>query len=280
LRGGGFSSDGERVSPKITAGVTPVQGFTVYGLYAEGYRAPAVTEALIAGLHPFPAVFTFLPNPGLRPEVGKTLEAGVNLKYDSLFTKDDRFRAKANVFRNNVSNYIDLAMIPFIGPIGPCPVPPFCFQYQNIAQARLEGVEFESTYDAGSWFAGLSGHHIRGRNVTAGVALLTVPPDQIATTLGARFFDRKFTAALRWAAVAAKRDVPAGAIKTPAYDLVNLYFAYQPHEDIVAALSIENLLDRYYFNYLDVQTARIPARGLTVKGSLKFRFSDKTLGKG
>ena len=52
LDGGGFHSDGDRASPKATVGITPLRGFTVYGTYAEGYRAPAVTETLIFGLHP------------------------------------------------------------------------------------------------------------------------------------------------------------------------------------------------------------------------------------
>ena len=42
---------GDRFSPKITIGVTPVAGFTPYVSYAEGYRAPSITETLIAGGH-------------------------------------------------------------------------------------------------------------------------------------------------------------------------------------------------------------------------------------
>lgn len=278
LEGGGASSQGDRVSPKITVGVKPIQGITVYGTYAEGYRAPAVTEALISGMHPFPAVFFFLPNPTLRPEVGKTYEAGVNVKFDNVISTGDRLRAKVNVFQNLVDDYIDLVFVPFIGPFGQCPTPPFCFQYQNITKARIEGVEFEGTYDAGAWFLGLSASRMHGVDETANAPLLTVPPHQVTTTLGARFFDRKLEVALRWAAVAAKRDVPAGAIPTASYNLFHLYAGYQINPDMIAALSVENLFDKYYFSYLDAQTARIPARGLTVKGSLKIRFSDKTLG--
>jgi hemoglobin/transferrin/lactoferrin receptor protein len=51
------STRGDRVSPKITIGVSPVPWFTVYGSYAEGYRAPAVTETLISAQHPGPAPF-------------------------------------------------------------------------------------------------------------------------------------------------------------------------------------------------------------------------------
>ena len=73
-------------------------------------------------------------------------------------------------------------------------------------------------------------------------------------------------------------DTPAGALPAPSAELVHLYAGYRVHEDILAAVSVENLLDQYYFHYLDAQSARMPARGLTVKGSLRVRFSDKTLG--
>ncbi len=44
-------SDGDRFSPKVTVGITPFAGFTPYVSYAEGYRAPSITETLIAGAH-------------------------------------------------------------------------------------------------------------------------------------------------------------------------------------------------------------------------------------
>ena len=54
-----------------------------------------------------------------RPEVGKNKEAGLNLKYDDIFTAGDSFRGKFNVFRNDVDGYIDLVAST------PIPVPPF-----------------------------------------------------------------------------------------------------------------------------------------------------------
>ena len=53
-------------------------------------------------------LFCFLPNPNLRPEVGKNKEIGLNLKYNDIFTSGDSFRGKFNVFRNDVDDYIDL----------------------------------------------------------------------------------------------------------------------------------------------------------------------------
>jgi len=51
---GDVESDGNRLSPRITAGVKPFEstglhGLQVYGTYAEGYRSPSVIETLITG---------------------------------------------------------------------------------------------------------------------------------------------------------------------------------------------------------------------------------------
>jgi hemoglobin/transferrin/lactoferrin receptor protein len=278
LKGGGFNSSGDRVSPKFTLGFKPIQGITVYGTYAEGYRAPAVTETLISGTHPPPALFFFLPNPTLKPEVGKTLEAGINVKFDGVINPEDRLRAKINVFQNRVDDYINLTFVPFVGP-GLCPAPPFCFQYQNIAQARIEGAEFEGSYDAGPWYIRLSASRINGKDEATGGPLLTIPPSQVTTTLGARFLDRKLEVAVRWQHLAAKdaANIPAGAIPTGSAELVHLYAGYKINPDTVAAISVENLLDKYYFDYLGAQVSRVPSRGLTVKGSLRIRFSDLTI---
>lgn len=306
FEGGGFSNSGDRVSPKITIGVTPIRGITPYVTYAEGYRAPAITETLVAGLHPSSAApFVFMPNPLLDPEVGKTKEAGVNFKYDDLFSKGDAFRAKINVYRNDVDNYIDQVGIPLGGTgvggitcVGAAPPTPFCLQYQNIAQARLQGIEFESVYDQGLWFAGLAASHVRGENVQTGAPLATVPPDSMTTTVGARFFERKMVLALRWQAFDAKKlsDIPLNLsgdptfLPTPAYSLVNVYASYQINPDVLATFAIENLFDKQYAPYTSSfpvnagpgtpSALSIPGPGITVKGALKIRFGDDFFKRG
>lgn len=255
------STGGDRFSPKITVGVTPVAGFTPYVSYAEGYRAPSITETLISGAHATgggPAffvcpdgttgLFCFLPNPNLRPEVGKNKEAGVNLKYDNVFTAADSFRGKFNVFRNDVTDYIDAVAF------GLTPVPPFgsfnrWYQYQNIAQARIEGVEWETMYDAGLWYLGVSGHLMRGKNVQTGVGLSTIIPRKVTTTAGVRLLERKLVLAAQWSSFAGNTDIPAGYLPATSYELVNLYLTYNATRDIVLTASIDNLLNQYYRPY-------------------------------
>jgi hemoglobin/transferrin/lactoferrin receptor protein len=264
LDSGNVSGGGDRFSPKITVGVTPVAGFTPYVSYAEGYRAPSITETLIAGEHatgggpplfPCPSgnvgLFCFLPNSALRPEVGKNKEAGLNLKYNDVFTSGDSFRGKINGFRNDVDDYIDL--------VGSTPIPAILvavpglfsqfFQYQNITHARIEGVEAETLYDAGTWFVGVAGHLIRGKNTVTNIGLSTITPRKITTTGGVRLLDRRLTISAQWSSFGANIDLPAGYLPSTSYELVNLYVTYQATRDITFTASIDNLLNQYYRPY-------------------------------
>jgi hemoglobin/transferrin/lactoferrin receptor protein len=294
---GNGGSSGDRISPKATLGITPVEWFTVYGTYAEGYRAPAVTEVFVSGVHPGGFSFIFLPNLGLSPEIGKTKEIGINIKQDGLFVANDALRIKANIYQNDITDFIEQRSIGFAqqGQGGIlCTSFVGCIQYQNVPSARIRGAEFESNYDAGDWFLGVAASTQKGQDLTKNVPLVKIYPAQVATTVGARVWDRKVTMAVRWLAVAAKdaSEIPppegalssALALPTPAYNVVNLYLDYRPNDDTILALGIDNLFDQYYVKYLDLRTQTTafgsnnlipsPSPGITFKGSLKVRFGD------
>jgi hemoglobin/transferrin/lactoferrin receptor protein len=285
-------TSGERLSPKFTLGVTPWSWLTLYGTYAEGYRAPTVTEALVSGPHPLPfntggTMFYFLPNPGLQAEIGKNKEVGINIKKDDLFVAGDKLRAKLNYYQNDVENYIE--QVTFGDSTGTiCPIPgrpTTCFpynwgvpgyaQYQNVQEARLKGFEFEGTYDARKWFLGLAGQISEGEvtsGIYAGQPLSSIQPDQVTATLGFRFLEEKLTVAVRWTAVAAvtASDLPVNSVfeSTDSFNLVSVYAGYQPNENMLWRLSVENLLNEQYTQYENF----LPSAGLTVKGALTVRF--------
>ena len=155
------------------------------------------------------------------------------------------------MFRNDVTDYIDL--------VGSTPRPPILvpvpglfsqfFQYQNIAQARIEGVEAETMYDAGLWYVGVAGHLIRGKNVATNIGLATITPRKITTTGGVRLLDRRLILAAQWSSFGANNDVPVGYLPSTGYELVNLYLTWNATKDIVFSASIDNLLNQYYRPY-------------------------------
>lgn len=265
-------TSGDRFSPKITVGVTPFEWITFYATYAEGYRAPSVTEALVNGEHPSVSPyfsFGFLPNPDLKAEVGKNKEIGVNLKFNDIFAKGDKFRAKANLYRNDVSDYIDIDYMT--GSVPACAAAGWmlCYQYQNVAEAQLQGFEFESMYDAGIWFLGFNATVSSGDNQTTNEPLVSVMPNNVATTLGARLFDKRLQASVRWQWVAAKteEDLPPDSAVEPtdSFNLINAYLSYQATEWVTAQFALENLLNEQYTVYQQF----VPSAGITFKAGLK-----------
>jgi hemoglobin/transferrin/lactoferrin receptor protein len=292
LSGGGNSSGGTHLSPKLTIGITPIRGIEFYGTSAQGYRAPSVTETLIEGVHPFPS-FTFLPNPDLIAETAHNWETGVNVKYDNVFRPGDSVRGKATVFTNLVDNFIDLeqvgepiltSFVPGI-PNSACPsLPPgLCipfqpFQYVNVNQARLSGVELETGYDWGSGFATFEGSAINGKNLETGNSLTTVPPYRASGTLGFRFLDdHSLVAGIRLTAVGASpKNVPTatdggGPLPTAGYGLVDLFASYAYNDRVSANFSVNNLLNKEYTQFLNVE----PNPGITVKGGITIKFAEK-----
>jgi hemoglobin/transferrin/lactoferrin receptor protein len=283
LDGGGVHADGSRVSPKLTVGVEPIKGIEFYGTYAEGYRAPSITETLIQGSHPFP-IFNILPNPSLRPEVARNLEAGVNIQYDDVLNAGDSFRAKISVFQNDIDDYIDTVAV---GPVYNVPVvpgmparlcafvPSLCLigvqdqQYQNIAQARLQGAELEAAYDWGRGFITVAGAIIDGENEATGDPLNSVYPDRLSATLGFRLLDDKLTLGTRLTFVADSESEVTNPTK--GYGLVDLFASYRYDENISGDVTIQNAFDRQYVQYQNSQASP----GLTAKFGLTVKFASR-----
>lgn len=290
LQGGGLGSGGDRLSPKITVGVTPWAGIELYGTYAEGYRAPSVTETLIAGIHPFPA-FTILPNPALKPEVAHNVEGGVNLKFNDVLTPGDSFRAKVNGFFNTVDNFIEfqavgptylvpaLAGIPQAAcngvrvPRFPCVIPITSFQYVNARQADLSGVEVEGAYDWGTGFVSVAASHIEGVDPRTKRTFNTIPPDRVSATLGLRFLDSRLTLGSRLTFVDERLNTNAGTtiLSTKAYALWDMFASYQANDVVRADLTVQNVLDKRYTQYLNL----LPNPGRVVKVAVTMKFATR-----
>ncbi|WP_342643506.1 TonB-dependent hemoglobin/transferrin/lactoferrin family receptor [Rhodoligotrophos ferricapiens] len=266
ITGEPVDNEGDRISPKVTVAVKPfyqyLEGLEFYGTYAEGYRAPSVTETLISGIHPPPATFPFLPNPDLKPETAKTFEVGLNFKYNGLFTGDDALRIKTAVFQNNVDDLISFEQVL------PTPFPFGSFQYVNVAKARIKGFEFEGMYDAGFMFAGVSGQILRGKDRTTHDWLNSIPPDQITGTLGFRFLDEKLELGTEITAAAKQHRVSDPDLKSSAFTLVDLFVGYAYSPDLRFDVRFNNILDENYRPFLN----QTDMPGFNTKFAMTMRF--------
>lgn len=275
-----YKTSGDRVSPRITVGVTPFEdagldGLQFYATYAEGYRSPSLTETLISGMHPAGVSFPFLPNPALKPETGKTWEAGINYTADSIFRAGDALRLKAAYFNNDVDDFIDGVTLSGYDPTSGCDYQgstPICFQYQNFAKAKIEGFELESVYDAAWGFAGLSASVIDGHTISYEgdeADLATIPSAQVTGQLGFRFFDDK----LILGGEVQYNAKPKGNPAAEDYTLVNAFASYRPNDTFKLDLRVDNLLDEKYASPLNATTTEVLYEpGISVKLAATMRF--------
>ena len=135
--------------------------------------------------------FCFLPNPHLRPEVGKNKEVGLNLKKNDLFTQGDSVPRQVQrlpqryrrLHRRRVRRSSDLG--PAFGRSTSTS------STRTSRRRRIEGFEAETFYDAGHWFVGACRQpSCEGENVQTGVGLVNVQPRKITTTAGVRLLEQ------------------------------------------------------------------------------------------
>ncbi|MER9582980.1 TonB-dependent hemoglobin/transferrin/lactoferrin family receptor [Mesorhizobium sp. M0276] len=273
-------TSGDRVSPRITVGVTPFEsaglaGLQFYGTYAEGYRSPSITETLISGNHPAGVSFPFLPNPNLRPETGKTTEFGINYKQNDMIEAGDALRIKAAYFNNDVDDYIDGVTLSPFDPTSGCPFGPgipICFQYQNFAKAKINGFEMEGVYDAAWGYAGLSASIINGHTISYEgdrADLATIPSSQVTAQLGLRFLEDKLTVG----GEVQYNGKPKGNAVAKNYTLVNAFASYQATNNLKVDFRADNLFDVKYANPLNGSTTvAVYEPGITLKLAATMRF--------
>jgi hemoglobin/transferrin/lactoferrin receptor protein len=229
------SLSGDRWSPRFTVGVTPVEGFQVYGTYAEGYRVPHLQDVFRQnGAHGS----GYEPNLLLKPEVARTWEAGVNLQYDDVLAEGDLLRVKAGVFHSDVDNYINTVTTAGIT------------RSENVGTARLKGVEFEGIYDYGWGFLNLAMSFIDATmldGVYAGETLSNTPLDNASATLGFRAFEDRLTYGVQYQSIGeVTRVLSSGTKVYPRVDLVNVFANWDISEKLRADLGVDNVFDKAY----------------------------------
>lgn len=287
---------GDRLSPRITVGISPFQngafeGLQFYGTYAEGYRSPTITETLMSGMHPSGVSFPFLPNPNLQPETAKTWEFGVNYKQDGIFEPSDRLRLKAAYFHNDIDDYIGQATLSAFDPTSGCPLSmgipwadedhpeipgyiPICVQYQNYAHAKIQGFELEGLYDAAWGYLGLSASFINGHTVSYdGVRedLKTVPSAQVTGQLGFKFLEDKLIVGSE----VQYNGKPKGNKFAKDYTLVNAFASYNVNDNFKFDFRVDNIFNKKYFNALNTEydDSGIPVSAAVYEPGVTFKLA-------
>ena len=245
-------TSGDRLSPRITVGVSPFEqiglaGLQFYGTYAEGYRSPSLSETLISGLHPNGVVFPFLPNPNLRPETAKTWEVGSTTRADGIIAGDDSLRLKAAYFNNDIDDYIGGTEISIFDR-NPAARSSALLPHSDLLpvselrQGQDQRLRTGRRLRCGWGFAGLTLSVIDGHTVSydgESSDLTTIPSSQVTGQLGFRFMEDRLIVG----GEVQYNGAPAGSTVAKDYTLVNLFASYQATDDLKFNFRADNLFD-------------------------------------
>ena len=275
----GSAQDGSRVTPRIGAVLALGHGFSLYGHYATGFRAPSPSdvnqffEIVIFG-------YTSIPNPDLRPETSESWEAGIRYSGDILHASLTGFAGRYDDF---------IAQVQVGGSF--TPADPGIFQVVNIDRVEIEGIEgraalvFPSGFNADFAFAWATGDEIDPNGVSA--PLESIDPLRVVAGAGYRDPGGRFGAQLILTATARKsRRSAAGAacgltcFRPEASEVLDFTTFWRVNEHVTLRAGIFNLTDELYAYWSDVagltQTSPSidaysqPGRNARVSVSLRF----------
>jgi outer membrane receptor for ferrienterochelin and colicins len=142
---------GNEWSPRAYAVWRAAPAWTVKGGYSHGFKVPNLKQ-VVPGARP-EGPNTFIGNPDLKPEVSDALEIGVGYAVGPT-------QAQLMLFDQRVDELIEVRLVT------PGPTPGIgTYTYENLAKARLRGVEASWLQPLGQGFtAGLSYTYLDAKN--------------------------------------------------------------------------------------------------------------------
>ncbi|MCL1058072.1 TonB-dependent receptor [Shewanella gelidimarina] len=240
-----------RLSKSINLNYYLTDDITLFVSYAEALNAPQNGELFTSGRG-------FKPNPYLKSERADNKEIGVVWDTQDLFSEQDSFTTRVNIFRNDIKDYIGTAYTDNENYPDGVKV--------NIGEARLEGFEFVSSYSLNDWNMSLSYGQTRGTDMTTGWYLTDIPSNKFNLNIDTSINDSlvlgtRATYALTHNKVPTQQlgengvieEIPAAGFD--AWFTMDIYASYTPLsiDGLVAKLSVTNLFDKAYAHQLDFE---------------------------
>lgn len=246
------------LSPRLGAVWQIRPAVSVFAQYARGFRAPSYLDVNNGFTNPAFGYKT-LPNPDLEPETSDNYELGLRLS-------GRRGSFSVTGFDNRYDDFIETLTVGF-DPTGV-----ILFQPQNVASARIRGVELGGEARFGErWRLRGAYAWIEGEDEERGVPLNSIEPPRLA--LGLRYL----AGSGRWggevaATVAAGKeesDVDTSVVDQYApegYEVLDLTGFYSLTRRLRLEVGLFNLTDETYWTWSD-------ARGLSAESPVLDRYT-------
>lgn len=259
----------DELSPQLALTYRLSEGLAVYGSYAEAFRTPNLRERFIGGPH-F-GTNQFLPNPDLEPEDARNLEAGFTFVHTGWQDGGDRLRGQLSLYQNTVDNFIEqiVRQPDFQGD----PALANTTRFENVAEARLRGVEFNLRYDHPGYHVGVVVNRLRADDRTDNTPLEGIPADSMALDGAINLPVWEARVGARLLGVAKQDRLPPttdpdAAGPTAGYALLDLYSSLQIGTTWRIDLRVDNVLDRGFRQAPNL----IPGLGRNGRVQVAYRF--------
>lgn len=258
----GVATTDQKVSPKIGSVLKVTDFLYLEANYAQGFRAPNFGELFVSGTH-FPGS-VFVPNPDLKPEKSKNIDAGFRIRTDHVFFGRDRFQFRNAYFRNSVEDFIETRAIPGTSPLQ--------FKAINVQDALIQGYEAELSWEPLPGLTALGNFtYVRGRDKITDTPLATIPPKR--GVLGLDYFHAPLdmTVGGRAQIVGSQDDVPAGTLPTPGYTVYDLYLTWTPRwvRGFRLTGGVDNVTNKQYRRH----TSPTPEAGVNPKVTVSYTIN-------
>ncbi len=234
------------VTPRLGAVWHLAEIFAPYLNLAKGFRAPT-PDQVNNGFANVAQGYTSIGNPNLKAERADSIEAGFRGRLGGL-------RYQLLGYDNRYKDFISQQVVGGTGVPG---VDPLIYQYINLNNARIRGIEARAEWQIDkTWRVNAGTALSRGYSEAAGVktALDTVEP--LRTSLGVRYDAGPWELranALHAQQKQASRISNATYYATPSYTVLDLGASWKPLPNLTLVANLNNVFNQTYWRWSDVR---------------------------
>ncbi|MBI3712532.1 MAG: TonB-dependent hemoglobin/transferrin/lactoferrin family receptor [Burkholderiales bacterium] len=238
------------LTPRLGVIWRATTAFAPYAQIARGFRAPA-PDQVNNGFTNLASGYSSIGNPNLKAEHADSKELGVRGQIGGL-------KYALTAFDNRYDNFISQQVIKGVGT----PANPLIFQFINLSQAQIRGVEARAQWQIDEhWMAHVGVSRLHGESEINGKqqALDSINPGKLI--LGLRYEGAQFGGQIsaQHHATKARSDIasvgnpPSPAFAPPAYTVVNLSAYCKLGDRFSLTARLDNAFDRKYWRWSDVR---------------------------
>lgn len=254
--------DDSHLSPKLGVVWQATPSFQLFANYALGFKAPTPSQ-VNNGFSNLAFGYMSAPNPDLKPETSRSIEAGLRLRdQDFAF---GRMAVQLVAFHSQYEDFISQEVVSG----GFTPTNPAVYKFVNVSDVKVTGLEGKATID---WDNGLTFRAAAawadGEQTTSGVKsqLSTIDPIKLVGGLGWNDPAGRFgvEGVVTWSDAKKSRDTnglascynvrpEAGCYVGQDFTLVDLTGYWNVTETVTARVGVFNVFDKKYSWWSDIR---------------------------